>query len=361
MESQAGAGRHPASTAKIGIVGLGLQGAGIGALLLEQGYSLVGAVDVGEKVGRPVSEHVPGATADAVVHDSVKALLNAAAGGLDAVVLAAAIDAQTTVALARELMAAGISVLTLHADLFEPQASWAAELDLLGRSTGAGFLSTGVQDTWWVHMPALAAASTRNIRRISITHLVDINSLSAQVGREIGVGESVDRRSWAPENTQGEQPVLGSPLREAARRIGLVPKPGQTVTTPVVAEKPTWWESGNQWLAPGTVIGTEETTSFGTDGGIDFVGTLRTVPLQDGEVPSDLLVLDADPALRLEHSPFPGTDITNIALVARIPDVLAAGGGVHSASTLPAARYRRSAAGHRASLYATGLGDHVAP
>ena len=323
---------------RIGIVGLGLQGTGIGELLVEQGYRLAGAVDVGAKVGRPVSDYVAGAEAEAIIHGSVPDLLSS--GHFDAVVLAAAIDVQQTLDQATAAMAAGVNVLALHADLFEPADAWANELNQMGIRTGASFLATGVQDTWWVHMPAVAAASTRNIRSITVRHLVDINGLSAQVGREIGVGLSPAAFSSAAGTVEGQQPVLGSPLREAARKLGLTPGDLNTTTEPVVATEKVWWESAGQWLSPGTVIGVEETTRFSSDAGISFVGTLRTVPLQGGEVPSDLLLIDADPELRLEHSPFPGGDITNIALVARIPDVLEAAGGVQSASKLPPARYR---------------------
>lgn len=320
---------------RIAIVGLGQQGTGIAALAVRHGYELAGAVDIGVKVGTAVRDHVPNAAADARVHDSIAALL--AVTTVDAIILAATVSREQTLGLAREAMIAGVSVLTLHSDLFEPDASWASDLDDLGRRTGAGFLSTGVQDAWWVHTPALAVASTVDPLRVHVVHTVDVNGLSAQVGREIGIGlsrEEFDARGDA----DGELPIIGAALREAARLIGTEPVSGTVRYEPVIAEAETLWASAGTVLAPGRVIGVTEICHTETSAGIDFDSELVTVILRPGTVASDVLTIEATPPLRLVHSPFPGTEITNIAIVTRIADVLRAGGGVHSAATLPAPR-----------------------
>lgn len=320
---------------RIAIVGLGQQGTGIAALAVRHGFDLVGAVDIGAKVGTAVRDHVADAAADALVHDSIAALL--ASTAVDAVILAATVSRAQTLDLAREAMTAGVSVLTLHSDLFEPDPSWARDLDRLGRSTGAGFLSTGVQDAWWVHTPALAVASTVAPRRVHVVHTVDVNGLSAQVGREIGIGLSREEFA-ARDDDAGELPIIGAALREAARLIGTEPIAGTVRYEPVIAEVETLWASAGAVLSPGRVIGVTEICHTETSAGIDFDSELVTVILRPGAVASDVLTVDATPPLRLVHSPFPGTQITNVAIVARIADVLRAGGGVHSAASLPAPR-----------------------
>lgn len=322
----------------IGIVGLGLHGQGIAELAAQQGFLLRGAVDVGEKVGRPMRNFVSLAPLDALVHDSIDALIDL---GVDLLVLTAAVPVETLLEQANRALARGVNVLTIHSDVFAYDAQWADALDRMARAHGASFLSTGVQDTWWVQMPALAAGSTVNLRAIELHHVVDVNSLSAEVGRMIGVGLTPAKfaEQFAGADPE-ERPVLGDPLREAARKLGLtVPSEVETTMEPVVADAEVAWTSAGRTLTAGEVIGSVELTAFTTAEGVRFSSSLRTVVLDAGTRPSDEVVIDADPALRLVHSPFPGDQITNVAAVNRIRDVIEAEPGVLSAATLPPARY----------------------
>lgn len=324
--------------AAIGVVGLGLHGQGIAELAAQQGYLLRGAVDVGEKVGQPMRAFVSQAPLDALVHGSIDALIDL---GVDLLVLTAAVSVETLLEHAHRALARGVDVLTIHSDVFAYDAQWADDLDRVAREHGASFLATGVQDTWWVQMPAIAAGSTVNLRAVELRHVVDVNSLSAEVGRMIGVGLSPAQfaEHFAGADAE-ERPVLGDPLREAARKLGFtVPSEVTTTMEPVVADAAVVWTSAGRTLAAGEVIGSVELTQFTTAEGVRFSSSLRTVVLEAGTRPSDEVVIDADPALRLVHSPFPGDQITNVAAVNRIRDVLAAGPGVLNAAELPPARY----------------------
>lgn len=332
----------PVSHLSIGVVGLGLHGRGIAELAIAQGYHVVGAVDIGDKVGSRLADFVAGALEGPIVHGELDELL---ALRPDAVVLAAAVDIDVIVDQARRALEAGVNALTLHSDLFAYDSAWAEPLREAGARTGASFLSTGVQDTWWVQTPALAASSTVNLRKVRITHVVDANSLSPEVGRMVGIGSTLEELLGRAETGEGEErPILGDPLREAARKLGLTIA-GEAVTTvaPIVAEREFHWTSADRIIAAGLVIGTEERTDFTTEEGVDFEATLRTCLLDAGTPPSDELVIEADPTLHLRHAPFPGDAITNVALVNRIPDVVAAPGGVLSSADLPPASYRHPA------------------
>ncbi|WP_193314622.1 hypothetical protein [Georgenia ruanii] len=327
---------------RVAIVGMGHHGTGIAELVLEAGDALVGVVDVGDKVGRPVSSLVTAERApDEPVRGSLEELVEAAGGGIDLAILSAAVDVDVVLDQAGFLLDRGINVLTLHQDLFEPADGWSADLDRRGRATGASMLATGVQDTWWVHLPNVAAGSTRDLRSVTVTSCVDVNTLSEAVGREhVGVGQNEAEFADFAAAMESYPPVLGAPLREAARRMGLAPLEATRTIAPITADHPVRWASADRQLAAGTVIGLQETVRFQTDRGIAFEGALRTVILEGKEVPADALDLDGDPALHLEFRPFPGEFITNTAVLNRIPDVVAAPGGLLSAADLPAARYR---------------------
>lgn len=326
---------------RVAVVGLGHQGSGIARLLLEAGDDLVGAVDVGEKVGRPIRSLVRADRAnDEPVRGSLQELVDTS-GRIDLAILSAAVDVDVLLDQARFLLDRGINVLTLHQDLFEPADGWSAELDRRGRATGASMLATGVQDTWWVHMPTVVAGSTRNIRSVAVTSCVDVNTLSAAVAREhVGVGLTGAELAGFAAAMNAAPPVLGAPLREAARRMGLAPLELSRTITPVTADHPVRWAAAGHELAPGTVIGMHEAVRFTTDRGITFEGAIRTVILEDGELPTDTLDVDGDPSLHLEYRPFPGEFVTNTSVVNRVPDVVEAPGGLLSAAGLPPARYR---------------------
>ncbi|HWH26802.1 MAG TPA: hypothetical protein VNT53_09180 [Pseudolysinimonas sp.] len=328
-----------ATSTRIATVGLGQQGQGIARLLEEAGYQLVGGVDIGDKVGKKISDFANGVTGEATVYGSVTELISAV-DDLDVIVLAAAISLEITVGQAREAFEAGINVLTLQPDLFEPTPDWADELQAIGEKTGASLLATGVQDPWWVQMPSVAAASTVNIRSVQVEHLIDLESIAAGIMTSIGVNVPASEFGPYQEGIEALPPILGGPLRLAAVAMGMVPGEVSAQIVPYVAESDVRWNSGDTVIPAGNITGYEEVTTFTTDAGVEFRGFLRLRPLVGDEVPSDELTIDGDPSLHLRNAPFPGQQVTNIALVARIPDIIAAPGGVHSPADLGPARYR---------------------
>lgn len=323
---------------RVGIVGVGLQGSGIAKLLLDSPHSLVGAVDRGDLVGKRISELLDTPhDKEADIVSSIEELISLKP---EVVILSAAVSQEMVLNQAEVLLDHGINVVTIHQDLFEAREAWATTLDERATTGGASILATGVQDTWWVHVPSIVAGSSWSVEEVIVTSCVDVNTLSETVAFDyVGVDRSTKEFADFSISLYETPAIQGAPLREAARRMGLTTTGEQRNITPIFAETSVDWQPAGKTIASGRTIGTEERTSFETDRGIRFTGILRTVILGEGEQAYDAIDIKGDIPLHLEIKPFPGEDITNAAAVNRLVDVVEAPSGVLTASMLPPARY----------------------
>lgn len=326
-------------SARVAIVGLGLHGRRIAETLLDQGHALAGIADPAHAgaMAREILDR-PDAP-DVSIVDDVRLLAGAATA--DIAIVTAPVDLDGLADLAGPLLDAGTDVLTIHPDAFDPPSDWAARIDRRARSGGASFASTGVQDVWWVHVPAAAAGATLDLERVEFEHATDLDTLSVGLGELFGIGQPAAAFTRIlNEVLLGEASVLGGPMRVLARRLGLHPHDPKRTIEPLTATEPMRWTTGNRDVRPGQLIGFIETVRVDTEEAVSLTGSLRTALLAPGEVPTDRVVLHGDPVLRLEHRPFPGARITDVVPVARIQDIRDAAPGLHTAATLPPATYR---------------------
>jgi 4-hydroxy-tetrahydrodipicolinate reductase len=149
------------------VVGLGHHGALLARQIADRGYALVGAVEVNDLVGKDLPTIISGAAEGSVVHPAPAAAL---AAKPEIAVIAVTVPLDVLVSISREFLAAGVNVVTINPEFFDTAQDWKAELDAVGRQTGATLLATGVQDTWWVQMPAVAAGASSEVTRITVEH-----------------------------------------------------------------------------------------------------------------------------------------------------------------------------------------------
>ncbi|HWI23068.1 MAG TPA: hypothetical protein VNT22_10695 [Baekduia sp.] len=325
-------------SARVALVGIGLHGGRIAHELLSAGHQLIGAADPAH-AGRPISDLIDHELAPATpVAADATALLDCEKP--DLAIVTAPVDLEGLGAIATKLLDAGIDVLTIHPDAFDPPPAWAELIDEHARTGGASFLSTGVQDVWWVHVPAVAAAATSRLRRVEIEHAADMGALSIGLGNGFGFDRPEEEFTRVRDEVLlTEESVLGGPMRVLARRLGLTPEELNREYTPLIATEPVAWPSADTVVEPGRLIGFTEIVTFTADA-VQFSGRLRTALLTPGMLPSDRVTLHGDPVITLEHKPFPGDRITDLVPVARIDDIRAAPPGLHTAASMPPASYR---------------------
>ncbi|MEU3617999.1 hypothetical protein ABZ725_37635 [Streptomyces sp. NPDC006872] len=323
---------------RVAVVGVGRHGSRIAAALVEDGFTLVGAADP-SLAGRRLDEVIGTACGDLVIVPDAASLADAVDAQVAIVTAPVGLGGLREIAFA--LFDAGMNVLTIQPDAFDPPKEWGEEVDARARARGVSFLATGVQDVWWVHLPAVAAGSVRALRKVRVDDLVDVGELWAGLGGMIGLGRPAEEfPQIRDEVLLAKSPVLGGALRVLARRLHLTPGGSRHTVEPVVASRPMPWATGKTVVEPGQLAGYVETTELSTLEGVEFTGTIRTALLGPDEVAYDRVELHGDPVVRLVISPFPGDRVTDVVPIARVRDLIDAPAGLHTAATMPPASYR---------------------
>ena len=329
----------PAAYPSFAVVGLGaLGGATILRHAVDHGFTLVGAVDVGDMVGKPISEIVPGTASDITVSSNIGDVL--AEGVPDIVVITAKIGVERVTEMAVPLLEQGINVLTLELPLFEGTGPLAERLDAAGKRGGASFIATGIQD-WWVHVPAAAAAFNRDITQVVINDVSDLSPFSEAVGvYEAGIGlDDAGFEQWRSKMLD-QVPLQLGPMRELARLLGLTP--GE-VTNDIVARRADAdipWPGADRVLPAGSIMGALFSSAFVTEEGVAFEGRLDFRLLDESEQMLQTITISGVAETVMKFPQIDAALYFNIALVRRMDDVVDAEPGFVRVRQLPAARYR---------------------
>src|SRR5206468_1097742 len=112
---------------RVAVIGVGLHGQGIAKALLDQGGLLTGASDPAH-AGRLLSDVLghPQAPATAIVADGVELL---GKDQPDVVIITAPVDLEGLGKMSLPFLDAGVNVLTIHPDAFDPPEAWGALID----------------------------------------------------------------------------------------------------------------------------------------------------------------------------------------------------------------------------------------
>lgn len=330
---------------RIAIVGLGGQGSSIARLALDLGYVLLGAVDLGEKVGRPISDLIDHPRApDTAVRSSIDDVI-ASAGAPDVAVLSALVPTEQNVAIACGLLDRGINVLTLDANLFEGEGPFAQRLDAAATAGGASIAVSGMQDTWWVHLPAVAAAANHQITRVGFNDFSNCARFPRDIGiYEAALGLRLDAfDAWAQPHLQAP-PLQGAPLRECARLMGLTPRDTTFEIHPITQDEPADWFAAGVIIPPGDIVGARYLVEITTEEGPVFTGDLR-FQVRPADVPSTYAVtISGDTEITVQVPATAQWLYVPLGLVRRIPDVIAAPAGLARMHTLAPSRYAHAVA-----------------
>ena len=322
------------------VVGLGpLGGAEILRHAVDHGYRLVGAVDIGDKIGKPIGELVNVSVPDVTVVGSLDEVLDTA-GNPDIVVITAKIGAERVTDMAVPLLERGINVLTLELPLFDGVGPLADRLDAAGKKGDATFIATGIQD-WWVHLPATAAAFNKNITSIVWDDVSDLSPFSEAVGSyEAGIGLSDSEFEEWRRRMLEQLPLQLGPMKALARLMGLTP--GE-VTNDIVArreETERAWPGADRVLPAGAITGALFTSTFVTEEGVRFEGRLDFRLLDGPQHMMQTITIAGDATTVIQAPAIEAELYYNMALVRRMDDALTARPGVVPIDELPAARYR---------------------
>lgn len=328
------------SMPRVAVLGLGNQGSAIARLLQEHGAVLVGAIDVGDRAGKPLREYVSHpATPDDAVFDSLDALI-AGAGKPDILVFAANVPTAVGADMKAAILGHGINVLTLNEELFEGEGPEAEKLDAIARANGVSLIATGFQDNLWLHLPAQAAATVCRLKRVVFDDFSDTSVFSAGTGEMlVGMGLDADAfQAWHDEAIQ-EPPVQGGTMRELARLLGFTPVNTRYQILPIFAETPTWWAAAETTVPVGKVIGARYLVESDTVEGVAFEGNLTFKIADEGQVSQNVIVLEGDNSIRLTLTNDNHQALTQMGIIRRLHEVIDAPAGIVRAAHMTPPRY----------------------
>jgi 4-hydroxy-tetrahydrodipicolinate reductase len=273
------------------------------------------------------------------VRESISDLI-AEAGAPDAVVLAASVPTDATAAIAAGLLENGVNVLSLDSALFERAGKLAESLDAAARKGGASFMATGTQDTFWLHLPAVAAAANSAVTDVTIDDLIDTATRPYDNGRAAaahGLSDS-EFKDWV-ELRRRHAHVLSGPMRDLARLMSLTPSEPSVEIDALRADQPVLWKAADTIMAPGSIVGVRHEMTFETEEGPRFTGRLSFRILDDATVPMCTIVINGAVRLVLQLPNYNSPVTISMAVVRRLPEVIAASPGFISAVALRPAHY----------------------
>ncbi|MBS1843231.1 MAG: dihydrodipicolinate reductase [Actinobacteria bacterium] len=324
------------------VYGVGAMGALLTRLLVEKGVEIVGAVARSPaKVGRDLGA-VAGMdrSLGVLVTDDAEALLR----DREADIAIVAVDSylETMAPHFRICLSRGVNVLTLEEETFYPwrrAPAIAAELDDLGRSTGATLAASGVQDVNWSLAVSALMATAHRIERVRGRSTWHGDEFGPAVGRYLHLG-------WDPAQAtaslagQADGMTSQTALEALAAFAGLTPTHHEVSTELMIAEAELRSGRLDLNIPEGTVRGLSEVVRLATVEGIELELEMAGFVHGAGETPVNDWAIEGEPALRVQSEDFPGRLLTCTTLVNRIPDILAAPAGLITVDRLPLPRYR---------------------
>jgi 4-hydroxy-tetrahydrodipicolinate reductase len=184
---------HAVFSARCIVFGLGPIGIGITEVALEQGHTIVGAVDIDpKKAGRSLSDLVPGA-GPVPVHRTVDTLLNQ---GADVVLHSTQSRIEQVMPQLVPLLDAGLNVISTCEELAYPwrhHPKEAALLDQLAKERSARIIGLGINPGFVMDaLPVMLTAPCRRVDRITVERVVDVGLRREPLRRKVGVGMTVD-------------------------------------------------------------------------------------------------------------------------------------------------------------------------
>lgn len=322
--------------------GLGAIGTSIARLTAQQrGLQLVGGIDLDPaKVGRDLGEvigldHALGAP----VSDDAGVLLERAKP--DVVIHATTSLFHQVYPQIAECVRARANVISTCEELVYPYANDpapTAELDRLAARSGVTVLGAGVNPGFIMDLlPLMLTAPCVNIRRISVTRVVDATDRRASLQQRIGAGLALDQFRAHLARGQVRHVGLTESIHMLADGLGWRLDRVTETIDPIVADE--WLRTPYLTIAPGQVAGLRQIAHGWLHGGDVLTLTWQTAV--GTRETYDAIAIDATPPIDLViRGGLHGDEAAAALILHAIPRVLAAPPGLTTVLELPPIHYQ---------------------
>jgi len=250
----------------------------------------------------------------------------------------------------KQCLEAGINVVTVAEGATYPwtyDAALSAEIDDAGKCGNASLTSTGMTDTYMVHLPAVLASTVPDVRRIAVTNTGDFGRLGACALNELPLGLAPAdfqemMQAPPPADTKPPTSISGQCLEAMASLMKLTPGEITTVLDVTLAKQDLNVATIGRTIEAGTISGLIETVEMKTSEGVELsINLTAEVFAEDKPETQGVTIESANgEKLVLDVGPTPGVEYTAAIAINRIFDTIAAPAGLQTIDRLPPPLFR---------------------
>ena len=329
---------------RVVIKGLGTVGKQFVEEAIRRGAEIVGAVDGWEKLhGTDLGTHVGIAPIGLPIEADLAPVLERTRP--DVLVLADASTVEAQAQAMRLAAACGANIISSAENAFywqriEPELG--AQLDAELKEAGVSALGTGIQDVFWSGLPAVLSGGNHRIERIDGRSLGIMDPYGPVVMQEARIGWTLEQFEASRSDDAPQRLDPGAvALFALADRLGLTVINEKVRVEPVVAEKPVFAYGLDREVSVGQLIGNAAILELETAQGIVLTSTFTArLSLFEGETESAEWEISGYPNLTLKVDDFHGDITTTVAMLNRLPDIIAAEPGFVTVADLPLPQFR---------------------
>ncbi len=252
----------------------------------------------------------------------------------------------------KQCLEAGINVITLAEGATYPwtyDEALSKELDDAGKRGGVSLASTGMTDTYMVHLPVVLASTVPNVRRVEVTIIGDFGRLGPCALNEMPLGLApadfaAMMESPPPKDAKPPPSISGQCLEAMVSLMGLGPGEINTVLDIILAKQDIEVKTTGKTISAGTISGLIENVEMMTKEGIELSINFSAEIFDDDKPEEQCVTIQSRNGEKLvvEASPIPGVEFTVAIAINRIFDIIAASPGLQTIDRLPAPLFRLS-------------------
>lgn len=329
---------------KVIIWGLGAMGGGIANMLLsKKGVDIVGAVEIGDRVGKsmfdlPIIKHERGDREDVIMgtaEDVIKP------GAADVVIVCTDSFTKQVFPKLKFVMEQGMNVITSAEQMAYPAAQepeLAKELDEIAKANGVSVLGTGINPGHIMDLLVLVMTGAM----VDVEHILSkrVNSLSPfgpTVMEEQGIGISKEEfYARKADGSMAGHVGFAESVGMMAEGLGLTVEEFAQDMEPILTDVDR--KSPYGFAAAGSCAGVAMTADAKLSNGmaVRMEHPQQIEPEQVGIQTGDYVIIEGTPSINMVNSPEVEGGLGTIAMIANsIPNIINAEPGLHTMITLP--------------------------
>lgn len=327
---------------RVVLYGCGKMGRVIARYLVDKGVRITGAIDMNEELQDQDIGELAGLKRPIGV--KIKADPDAVLDNCDADIAILALQSYLTDMHKPilECVTRGVNVITTSEEAlyaWSTSPSIANQLDALAKRTGCTIVGSGMQDVFWVNLPACIAGGVHKISEIEGAVSYNVEDYGIALARAHGVGLTKEEFDRTIANTLDVPSYVWMSNEALCMKLGLSVEMTRQKAIPVLADHDVKCETLGETIQKGRAIGMSAVVTSVTHHGIVVETQCIGKVYEKDEGDLCRFTIHGEPDTSFSVSKPDTVSHTCATIVNRLPDVLSAPAGYCTMEKLPYARY----------------------